>query len=387
MDLQFFVDLSVFLKNAIKNVNNDINIHVKKIELIDVIYYITYMCLNNYSYSITNMHLQINNILNVTVSALAQKRDSIKSKYIKLINDNLLNDIYHDKEERIIACDGTCISLSIVLKKYGFRSNQNETYCIALLSSLFDVNREIVINYKLCIHHNERKGLLEQLNYLHKGDILLLDRGYYDEKLLYILNKMEIYVIFRLPKNLLIVKKLLDKNQDEMITTIKINDEYIKFRIIKYIIDGYNYYLGTNLLSHRKEYFKKLYWNRWCIEIHFRESKYVLSLSNLKELSLRKTLQNIYSHQLVFIITGYIKDHIKLYIPLDHKVNSKVLIHTIINYLLYHLFYSKFTKNIYDNLSLIFDSLIKTNTKIRKNRSFPRIRIKSVSKFHYCIDI
>lgn len=64
-----------------------------------------------------------------------------------------------------------------------------------------------------------------------------------------------------------------------MIKTIIHDNTSIKLRIIRYIIENKNYYLCTNILS----------------------------LTHLNSTSFRKVLQDIYIHQLIFVIVGYFK--------------------------------------------------------------------------------
>src|SRR5579883_1775380 len=173
MDIQFFVDLAHLVRKNILMENDNIENRDNIIGFMDIMYCICFMSLGN-SYSITNMNMRYNNILTVTNSALAKKRNSIEISHFKLINDNLLKYIYSSGEKRIIGVDGTHIPLSIKLKEHGFKSTINDNYCNVLVSSLFDVENEIVINYNLCNLHNERLGLLEQTYCMRKGDTLLL---------------------------------------------------------------------------------------------------------------------------------------------------------------------------------------------------------------------
>ena len=97
--------------------------------------------------------------------------------------------IYNENDTpRIIAVDGTYIPLSINLKQYGFKTSVNNTYCTGLVSSLFDINKKMLINYRLCKKYNERKALMSQIGYLKPNDILIMDRGYYSKQLLFFLD-------------------------------------------------------------------------------------------------------------------------------------------------------------------------------------------------------
>ena len=69
---------------------------------------------NNCSFSLTNIHMFINKIIDVTDSSLKQKANSINFDYFQRINDNLVNFIYKNKNTRIIAVDGTYIPLKII---------------------------------------------------------------------------------------------------------------------------------------------------------------------------------------------------------------------------------------------------------------------------------
>ena len=71
----------------------------------------------------------------------------------------------------------------------------------------------------------------------------------------------------------------------------------IKNRIINYRVDNSEdeYYLLTNLTCSIDE-LKNLYWKRWQVEIHFKESKYNLSL---KTLFVKKTNSNITSAAII----------------------------------------------------------------------------------------
>ena len=170
-----------------------------------------------------------------------------------------------------------------------------------------------------------------------------------------------------------------------MTKTIYYDDETkITRKIIKYTIQNKEYYLATNILTHRAEYYKDLYWNRWCIEVHFRESKYFLSLTNLKSTALIKIKQDIYVHQFIFIIAGYIKNNLRQYIDTCHKINSKLLIHSVVCYLLRKLLYCNFGKENIQRVNTVMDYLVTSTNPIRNNRNYPRRRIKPVSKFYYC---
>ena len=59
--------------------------------------------------------------------------------------------VYIMNEQRIIAIDSI---------KHGFKISRNKHYYIALISTLFDIERKIPINYNLSTNCNERYALI-----------------------------------------------------------------------------------------------------------------------------------------------------------------------------------------------------------------------------------
>ena len=153
------------IKNKIdKVINNLEKKYIKrdsKITIKNIFYGLMYKSLNNNSYDdITNM---INNknidkdIYNksFTTEAFIIKKNKINSKYFLNLNDSLIDSIYNDGKERLLAVDGSTLSLSKKFNKYNFPfASKNKTYCKGYISCLFDVNNKITINYHLSIKNS-----------------------------------------------------------------------------------------------------------------------------------------------------------------------------------------------------------------------------------------
>ena len=185
----------------------------------------------NKSYDLTLSHLKIKKIVSTTKSSLVQKRNNMDREYFKRLNTLFGEFIYgNNKQRRLIAVDGSCVNLVDRLKHDGVKEGGNKKYRKALLSSLFDVDKRLPINYELFTNFDERLALEEQLKYVTKGDILIMDRGYYSDKLMHKLTKLGIKFIFRLPVS-------MDKKIDDIIITKKINDEQVNLRIVKFIVE------------------------------------------------------------------------------------------------------------------------------------------------------
>jgi hypothetical protein len=92
-------------------------------------------------------------------------------------------------ERKILAVDGTCINLTKNYEAEHLIKSRSGLYISALVSCLYNINRNIPISYKLYEKKDERRTLLEQLKYLHKGEIVIMDRGYFSAALIYELKK------------------------------------------------------------------------------------------------------------------------------------------------------------------------------------------------------
>lgn len=365
---------------AIYNISKDIKIRKNNIiQFRDIIYYSSYLIGNNKSYDDTNSHLKIKNITNVTKKTLIKEKNKIHFKYFKKLNDSLIDYIYEDSINRIIAVDSTYLELYKSLNIEGFNISRNGNYCTGLISTLFDVDKEIPIIYGFYKFKNEREALMHQLNYLKKNDILIMDRGYYSIELLFQLNSRHIKVIFRLKKNLKIIKNLNKCNSK--IIEICYKNTLIKFRVVKYLINNKKYYLGTTIYDCNIDYLKKIYWKRWKIEINFRYSKYNLSLKELKSKNYNTLMQDILIHNFIFIVSSFFQYILQKDINTYFKINTKNMLCITINELLYLIIYKNATRR---NLNEIMRILkIAQSTVIPKytNRKYERVKKRPSSKW------
>jgi len=325
--------------NNLTNIKNKINILINKLDkeyikrdskitIKNIFYGLIYKSLNNNSYDdvtniINNKNIE-NGIYNkiFTSEAFIIKKNKIDSKYFLDLNNSLINSIYNNyTEERLLAIDGSTLDLSKKFSRYNFPfASQNKTYCKGYLSCLIDINNKIPINYNLSIKNNERESFLEQFKYLKKNDIIIFDRGYYSEELLVSLENINVKYIFRVKKSLNIIKNIFDT--DEYIY----EENGIKRRLIKYIIDKQEYYLITNLFNKTIDDLKNKYWSRWEVEINFKKAKFNLSLETINCKLLNSLQQDIYVNQLIFILYYYInlKTNIELKSENKCKINDKL---------------------------------------------------------------
>jgi len=386
MNIDRVMEFFKCFKSIVEQASFESSGKTKLITFTDILYCCLYMNGNSCSYSMANLSMYVDNIVDVSDVAFKNKRNTVGYVPFKNICKGMLDFIYKDHvTPRICGVDGTYVPLSLELQKSGFPTSKKNTYCIGLISSLFDLNNKILINYRLCTNHNERKGLIDQMKYLKPGDIIIMDRGYYSENLLFLLNDKGLHPIFRLKKSMLVVKQIIEKGQTSMNTNIVRNNKSIKFRIVTYTINDNKYYLGTTIMNHTVSYFKDLYWKRWSVEINFRESKYLLSLNNILSRNQIKVRQDIYIHNILFLIHSFIKNHIQKTLPSDKFINTKNLFSMIINKILYPVLYNEITVSTKEMIERICSGLSKSLAIKDPNRHYERVRIKPIGKWYYCI--
>lgn len=383
---KIIIDLKKIFMNKLKTFDEEVHNRKRMTKFSDIYYSIIFMNGNKKSYTALVNHLESKGIMDISSSAISQKRNVIDAEYMEKFNLEILNYIYsknkNKTEGRLIAVDGSQLNLHFNLSKYGYPLSCNGKFAVGMMSCLFDVDKEMPINYTLFKHKNEREALLSQLIYLEKNDTLIVDRGYFSEKLYgdLIKTNKQLKVIFRLKKNLAIVKKIMKLN-NVYDTIVTINN--MEIRILRYSINGKEYYLGTNIFDKDINYFIETYWKRWKIEVHFRHCKYNLSLKELQSKSENKIKQDIAAHHLIFIINSYLDQIVSNSIDKKkYKINTKNSLDLICSKIFYNLFYKKSTIMAISKFSFILKQIRKHLVLIKKNRKYKRVKIKPSTKWN-----
>ena len=382
MDILKIKELQKILNSNIKNINDKIIKRDRKINFKEILYGSIYKCINNTSYQDVSSRINLDFIkrnidTTITNTAFIKKRNNIPNEYFLDINDSFVNYIFkNDNKPRIYAVDGSFINLFKNFDKYDFMyASKNKTYCQGIISCLYDVDNKIPINYFLLKTKDEREAFRNQIKYLRCGDTVIFDRGYYSYDLVEKLELIGVNYIFRLKSD---KKEVKIMNKDN-ITDFTFINKKINNRIVHYRVDNSeeDYYLLTNLNKSLDE-LKDLYWKRWQVEIHFKESKYNLSLKTINLKTENSLMQEIYIHNLIFILYYYFKiDDENPILKSKYKINNKVGIKIFSENIIYLLIYNKIT----DKCFKIIKKMIKIIGKnlqyvqiIKKNNERKRIR-------------
>ena len=379
MDIKFHI--KEFMEILNKNVNklNDLFFRNRKLSAKDLLYFLTLKNGNNSSYDITNAKFKCDKIVDTSKASIIKKRNKICFSEFVNLNNALLNCIYNDSKVRYVAVDGSQLNFIKNLKNQ-FEINKHKTYCSGLLSSLFDIDKKIPINYSLFKSFDEREALISQFPYLKKNDVLIMDRGYYSDDLLKQIYDQNFDAVFRIKNNSKFVKQL--NNNNETVINKVIDGKNIKVKIVHYTINKEEYYICSTLIDKSVAFFKELYWKRWNIETDFRHLKYDLSLASIQSKSINIIKQDVAVHNFIQITVGFLEDLLKCNLMDNYKINKKNSIKLTINNLLYYFLYKKKTKKILNKIMHILNIIKKTISKIVQNRKFKRIRKLPSSKWN-----
>jgi len=350
------------------------------------------------------------NIREVTKGAFTQARAKLNPWAFGRLNEVAVNSFYDGAQYygwygmRTLAVDGTRLVLPnhpSVVEEFGvhqFGPKADSPRSLAMGSMLYDVFSQITLDARLAPYaSSERDLLMEHLDKVESGDLLLLDRGYPCFWLLFLLKAKGIEFCVRLKENWwLKVKDFTDSDEIERIVTFRLpgkdrkkladfphmQDATLTCRLIKVELEnGEKEILCTSLTDSEKylyEDFKELYHYRWNEEEAYKLLKARVELENFSGKTARAVRQDFYAK--VFLMTlcaayahpieekvveEYKADQNRKY---DQKINRTNALSMTQDILIGVLIRKQFKKalNAFDNI------VANTREIIRPGRSNPR---------------
>ncbi len=202
------IKLQNLLQSQTNIYNNEIFKRQCKLTFKDVTYYLIKLINNPKNSSITvTSELNIDNITNAKHDAFKKKRKLINPDYFQKLSQTLLANFYSNyntqlfNKYRILAVDGTHVPLSKNVFNDGYKLTKNKTYVNALISGLYDVSNNVIVDLFINNSNSERKLYANQYDLFKKNDIVIHDRGYFSYIILHNLFKLNVYSIFRMKKS------------------------------------------------------------------------------------------------------------------------------------------------------------------------------------------
>lgn len=375
--------------------------------------------LDSFFKALTNSDFKIRE---VTKGAFSQARAKLDPWAFQRLNEVAVNTFYNDAEYyvwhrmRTLAVDGTRLVLPnhpSVIEEFGqqqFGPKADSPRSLAIGSILYDVLNQITIDAQLAPYaSSERDLLMQHIDKVNPGDLLLLDRGYPCFWLLFLLKAKGIEFCVRLKDDWwLKVKEFTESAEKERTVTFSLpkkdrkklagfpnmQDTTITCRLIKIELpDGEKEILCTSLVDTGKylyEEFDQLYHYRWNEEEAYKLLKSRIELENFSGKTAHAVKQDF--HAKVFLMTlcaAYahpIEDKVTeeykadLNRKHDQKINRTNALSMTQDILMAIFIRKKFEKAL-----KAFDNIVEnTREIIRPNRSVPRNnRIKKPYYMNY----
>jgi hypothetical protein len=273
------------------------------------------------------------NIREATKGAFTQARSKLNPWAFKRLNEVAVDSFYQGAEYyvwhqmRLLAVDGTRFVLPnhpSVVEEFGvhnFGPNADSPRSLAMGSLLYDVLNQITIDSQLAPYvSSERDLLMQHLDKINPGDMLLLDRGYPSFWLLFLLKAKGIEFCVRLKEDWwLKVKDFTESTDKERIVTFalpkkdrkkldgfpQMQDSTITCRLIKVELEnGEKEILCTSLVDTEKypyEDFEQLYHYRWNEEEAYKLLKSRVEMEDFSGKTAQSVKQDF--HAKVFLMT------------------------------------------------------------------------------------
>lgn len=273
------------------------------------------------------------NIRAVTKGAFTQARAKLNPWAFKRLNEVAINSFYNGASYyvwhnmRLLAVDGTRLVLPnhpTVAQEFGvhkFGPKADSPRSLAMGSLLYDVLNLTTIDSQIAPYAaSERDLLMEHLDHVKPGDLLLLDRGYPCFWLLFLMKAKGIEFCVRLKENWwLKVKDFTESPDKERIVTFTLpkkdrsklkdfphmQDTEITCRLIKVELENGETEVLCTSLTDSKTYlhqeFEQLYHYRWNEEEAYKLLKSRIELENFSGKTAKAVKQDF--HAKVFLMT------------------------------------------------------------------------------------
>jgi hypothetical protein len=287
--------------------------------------------LNAFWESCTEKDITLPQLASVAASSLCEARQKLPERVFKILNTELIA-LWHQHRDmptwsghRIFAVDGSKLNMPTGLLKYGFKiaKDSGRHYPHGMMSCLYNLHEQIVYDFELVPHNDERSCAIDHLKHLSEDDVVIFDRGYFSYLMLHQVMEHKVQAVFRIQTGNINgkIQDFLDSDRvDEIIEytpsqAVKyearkrgyhIELKPIIVRLIKYTIKDETYICLTTLIDQAKynvACFSDLYHSRWGIEELYKVSKSFIDVEDFHSQTERTVKQELYGHLLLINIS------------------------------------------------------------------------------------
>lgn len=246
-------------------------------------------------------------------TSFSRRESSVdKEFYAELLNKLVeIEERVFGSKTKVIAVDGTHSHFPSKLTEQGYKQNKNGSIT-PLILGVHDVTNNFPIAMELTNDKEEKDLYIDFMRnkqkYIEKlGDsVFTFDRNFYCDKILKLLEELDVKYVFRLKKN----SKLIDRRRPNRSFFIMDGADVYAVRQVSYVVNGQDYYLLTNLMNKEQwpDYaVASIYNKRWGIEEYFKFLKLHLSLEKLEEKKQNSIIKSLYAHMIITHITSFIE--------------------------------------------------------------------------------
>ena len=206
------------------------------------------------------------------------------------------------KDHRVLAVDGSKITLPRELAQRGYRIPNGAHYPQGMVSAMYRLNDRVPVDFDLFSHENERTAALTHLDHTAEGDVIVYDRGYFSFAMALAHWKRGLHFVFRIARNTSpAFDTFIASRETDLTATLEPPRDgppgpSHRIRLAKYAIGDTEYCLATSLLDSGRypiPALSDLYHGRWGIEELYKTSKAVIEHFHAK--SERGVRQELYA--------------------------------------------------------------------------------------------
>lgn len=219
-------------------------------------------------------------------------------KLFRTMGDFIQNSRLLSKN-RVFNVDGSKISLLNIFKECGYNLKTSDNFVNGSITAIIEADSKNPVEMIINNDGNERRNLMDLLDRFLKGDIFVMDAGYYSFKLAKSMTNLGLQGLFRVTTSLNEVKKLRSVDAADTVVSMRQGKSKMDLRLLKCVVNGNIYYLATTLLDkaeYPSERLLAMYLSRWTIESYFRLLKDIGLLADIHAQNENGMKQEFYLH-------------------------------------------------------------------------------------------
>ncbi len=338
--------------------------------------------------------------------AFSKARQHIKPSAFRELFDFSVSTFYQEAEYktlkgyRVSAVDGSKLNLpnsNELIEKYGVQTSQGEPQAQALLSAMYDVLNNVIMDAELVpCHSYEGKIALKHLDWLSTNscgkELILFDRGYPSAELIHEIENRNFKYLMRCTSEF---AKWLNYQGSDCTIEHKFKKKAIsnalKLRVVEVEISSGKEFLITNLTEDEfsAQQLKDLYRMRWGIETEYDNLKNKILLENFSGACDIAILQDLYASLLLsnyayFFVYDNEEEIANMNLSKDRKFAYKQNINqTILSLrtIIINTIATGSIRKIQKTIKLIEQELRRAVVPVREKRNIPRIKRHKSNKF------